>query len=108
MFHDIFAGPSTGMQVSVAVNYNYRLAEADAGDPIAPSLRVLLMPRSDYVASLPARLAESLAFWQSTNDPRKIGGEWQFSVSLYSAIEPQLDRPILRLERIISPLPASQ
>lgn len=108
MFHDVFAGPGTGMQVSVAVNYNYRLAEADVGDPIAPSLPVLLMPRSDYVATLPAQLAQSLAAWQTENDPSKIGGEWQFSVSLYSAIEPQLDRPILRLERIISPLPVSR
>jgi hypothetical protein len=47
---------------------------------------------------------QSLEAWQTANSPSTPGGEWQFNVSLYSAIEPAMDRPILRLERIVSML----
>ncbi|MDT8758460.1 hypothetical protein MZO42_07105 [Sphingomonas psychrotolerans] len=108
MFHDIFDGPGTGLQISVAVHYNYWLAEAAVGDPLTTSLPVLLMPRSTYLSTLPQQLADSLTTWQSNNDPSKVGGEWQIAVSLYSAVEPTLDRPVLQLQRIISPLPAGE
>ncbi|MCY0916310.1 hypothetical protein [Massilia antarctica] len=106
MFHDIFASTAAA-QISVAVNYNFRLVEGGPGEPLAPSLPVLLMPRGTYSDGLPGQLAQALDTWQAANDPSKTGGEWQISVSLYSQIEPQLDRPILMLERIISPLPSA-
>lgn len=104
MFNQIFAGNTTAVQVCVAVSYNYRLVEVDVGDPLTLSLPVLLMPRSDYATTLPSQLASSLQIWQNNNSPSSTGGEWQISISLYSAIEPGLDRPILQLERIISNL----
>jgi hypothetical protein len=43
-------------------------------------------------------------YWEKTVLPVTVGGLWGFGISFYSSTDPALDRPLLELKRVVSPL----
>ncbi len=107
VFTALFGSDTTDRQIAFAIRYGYRLVAAGP-DSIETLLPVLLHPRYTYVASgsdatVPA-IITALDHWQSETQPSSNGALWGFGIDLYSNTDPSLERPLLRLKRLVSPL----
>lgn len=100
VFDTIFDGDPAGRQVSVAVRYGYALTPG--ADPIESYLPVALHPRYEYSGVAP--IIGATDAWYGENLPATAGGLWAFGISLYSSLDAALDRPLLTLNRLVSPL----
>jgi hypothetical protein len=100
VFDTIFDGNSTDRQVSVAIRYGYALTPG--ADPIESYLPVALHPRYEYSGVAPIISATDI--WYRENLPATVGGLWAFGISLYSSLDSALDRPLLTLSRLVSPI----
>lgn len=99
VFTTILDGAPTG-QVAVAIRYGYALAPGP--DPIETYLPVGLRPSYAYdgVQPIIARVTE----WDAENHPVSPGGLWAFGINLYSSLDQTLRRPLLILDRLVSPI----
>lgn len=102
MFDAVFDGSSAGRTVAVGVRYGYTLVPGDP--PVEALLPVAQSTVAAYDAATIAAITEKLTFWLRDVDPAREGGAWAFWVSLYSSLDPSLQRPVLQLKRLSSPL----
>lgn len=103
LFDAIFDGDPAGREIAIAIRYGYTLVASDP--PIETLLPVKLHPRFLYdPASTVASIIEAVETWAGQVQPVTVGGLWGFGISLYSSTDPSLDRPLLELQRIVSPL----
>jgi hypothetical protein len=57
-----------------------------------------------YQATTVTDLCQALSTWSDTYRPATDGGAWSFWLSLYSALDPDLQRPLLQLKHVVSSL----
>jgi hypothetical protein len=100
VFEAIFDGDPAGRETSIAIRYGYALTAGP--DPIETYLPVALQPRELYEGVSP--IVQAVEAWDSANQPVRDGGLWAFAISLYSSLDAALDRPLLVLSRLVSPL----
>jgi hypothetical protein len=102
MFDAVFDGSAADRTIAVGVRYGYTLVPGDPPvEALLPVVQSTVGPYGDTtIAVLTARLAE----WLRDVDPAREGGAWAFWVSMYSSLDPTLQRPVLQLERLSSPL----
>jgi LysM repeat protein len=100
VFDAIFDGDPDGRETSIAIRYGYALTPGP--DPIETYLPVALQPRQLYEGVSP--IIEATEDWDNANQPVRDGGLWAFAISLYSSLDEALDRPLLVLTRLVSPL----
>jgi hypothetical protein len=66
---------------------------------------VHLHPRFVYdPATTVTSIIGAVEDWAKTVLPVTVGGLWGFGISFYSSTDPALDRPLLELKRVVSPL----
>jgi hypothetical protein len=103
LFDDMFDGDPVGRQIAIAIRYGYTLVPADP--PIETLLPVKLHPRFVYDPTTTVTgLIDAVEDWEKTVLPVTKGGLWGFGISFYSSTDPALDRPLLELKRVVSPL----
>lgn len=103
VFNEMFDGQPDGQQIAVSIRYGYTLVQAGA-DSIETLLPVLLHPRYDYTNSTVSGIIQAVGQWQQATQPVTTGAVWGFSISLYSTTDPDLDRPLLELQKLVSAL----
>lgn len=86
----------------MGVRYAYPLGPGDP--PIEALLPVAQSAVEPYDADVVPAITKHLEEWLRDVDPAREGGAWAFWVSLYSSLDPTLQRPVLQLERLSSPL----
>lgn len=103
LFDEIFDHDPAGREIAVAIRYGYTLVPSDP--PIETLLPVMLHPRFVYdPASTVQSIIDAVEHWADQVQPVTAGGLWGFGISLYSSTDPSLDRPLLELKRVVSPL----
>jgi len=103
LFAAIFDGDPAGREITVAMRYGYTLAPAER--PIETLLPVKLHPRFRYhPATTVQSIIDAAEAWAANFQPVTAGGLWGLSISLNSSADPELDRPLLELRRLVSPL----
>jgi len=104
LFDAVFDGDPAGREIAVAIRYGYTLVASDP--PIETLLPVKLHPRFRYdPATTVQSIIDAAQNWESQVLPVTAGGLWGFGITLYSSTDPALDRPLLELQRAMSPLP---
>jgi len=104
LFDAMFDGDPAGREIAVAIRYGYTLVPSEP--PIETLLPVHLHPRFVYnSATTVADIIDAVNHWEKTVQPVTVGGLWGFGISFYSSTDPSLDRPLLELRRVVSPLP---
>ncbi|WP_269582948.1 hypothetical protein [Roseibium sp. Sym1] len=101
IFEAIFDGNAQARDISIAARYGYTLTGGD--NPIRTFLPATLHPRYSYSGVAP--IVTAVETWQSANNPATTGALWGFSISLYSALDEALNRPILQLTALYSNIP---
>jgi len=105
-FGEMFAS-LTGMPLTVGAAYGYQLVppgpDGDEGG-LRTTLPVALYPSQPLGATTGSTIAAAVERWRRDNDPVAEGGEWIFSVSLYSQVDPAATRPLMVLERLVYPI----
>ena len=103
LFNKMFDGNPAGREIAVAIRYGYTLVPSDP--PIETLLPVNLHPRFTYLpAATVTSIIGAVEDWEGKVLPVTVGGLWGFGISFYSSTDPALDRPLLELKRVVSPL----
>jgi len=103
LFDTMFDGDPTGREIALSIRYGYTLVASDP--PIETLLPVKLHPRFVYdPATTVASIIAALESWTDQVEPVTAGGVWGFGISLYSQTDGSLDRPLLELKQVVSPL----
>ena len=103
LFDKMFDGDPVGREIAIAIRYGYTLVPSDP--PIETLLPVHLHPRFTYdPATTVTSIIGAVEDWAKTVLPVTDGGLWGFGISFYSSTDPALDRPLLELRRVVSPL----
>lgn len=103
LFNTLFDGDDQGREIMVGIRYGYTLVPSTP--PIETLLPVLLHPRFEYdPASTVQDIIDAVNAWAAQAQPVTTGGLWGFVISLYSSTDPALDRPLVELARIASPI----
>jgi hypothetical protein len=103
LFDKMFDGNSANREIAVAIRYGYTLVHSDP--PIETLLPVHLRPRFVYDPNTTvADIIGAVEDWEGKVLPVTTGGLWGFGISFYSSTDPSLDRPLLELKRVVSPL----
>jgi hypothetical protein len=103
MFASIFADQPADRTIGVGVRYGYQLAPGDPPLEAYLPVKQSTVGPYDQTATVP-EITAALTTWKKDNDPATIGGGWAFWVSLYSGLDPSLQRPVLQLKRLVSEL----
>ncbi len=89
------------LQLNFGIGYSYELVpnptEPDKG--LTSLLPVALYPSQTLSSSIGEHIQTALTNWQNSNHPNTTGGEWAFSLMLYSAME-ESPRPLLILDKL--------
>lgn len=101
-FATVFDGHAADRTVGIGVRYAYTLVPGDP--PVEALLPVLQSTVGDYESTTVGAVTAYVDQWRRDNDPATDGGAWAFWVSLYSSLDPSLQRPVLQLKRLSSPL----
>ncbi|HEY7070009.1 MAG TPA: hypothetical protein VH479_07850, partial [Acidimicrobiales bacterium] len=102
MFDTIFDNDPADRTIAVGVRYGYTLVE---GPPLVEALLPVVQSTvGPYGGATIGVLTEWLDQWLRDTDPARDGGAWAFWVSLYSSLDPTLQRPVLQLKRVSSAL----
>ena len=103
LFDKMFDGDPVGREIAIAIRYGYTLVPSDP--PIETLLPVNLHPRFAYdPATTVTSIIGAVEDWEGKVLPVTDGGLWGFGISFYSSTDPALDRPLLELKRVVSPL----
>ncbi|MBB4284581.1 hypothetical protein [Roseospira goensis] len=93
------------LTVTMGVSYAYELA-TDPLDPrhgLIEETPIYLYPNQPLTDQTAGVMQSAVAQWRATAAPVAQGGEWVFSLTLYSALEDD-QRPLLTVERLFLPL----
>lgn len=94
-----------GLSITAGVSYAYELAT----DPLDPShglvgeTPVYLYPNQTLDGSTAGNLQTAVDTWQGQANPQREGGEWVFSLTLYSSLEEDR-RPLLVIGNLYLPM----
>jgi hypothetical protein len=102
MFDTIFDGSSEARTIAVGVRYAYTLVPSDP--PIEALLPVFQSPAGRYDGTTVDTLTTRVDRWLREVQPATTDGAWAFGVSLYSSLDPGLQRPVLQLKRLSASL----
>ncbi|GGB42500.1 hypothetical protein GCM10011505_24840 [Tistrella bauzanensis] len=103
VFNAMFDNDPAGREIAVAARYGYALVPGET--PIETFLPVALHPRYTYdQATTVQGIITAVESWASAAQPVTTGGLWGFGISMYSSTDPALDRPLLELQRLVSPI----
>jgi LysM domain len=97
----------TGLHITMGLFYSYELTPNPTDPQLAltSELPVGLYPNGLLDAATGTNIANALKVWHDNNKPNDTGGNWLFSFTLYSPIDPGARRPLLILERLVYPIP---
>ena len=101
-FAAIFDGDPADRTVAVGARYEYTLVPADP--PVSALLPVVQSTVGGYGDSTVPDVTEALTDWSDREQPETAGGAWAFRISLYSSVDPTLQRPVLQLRHLVSAL----
>ena len=105
LFDTLFGGNFKDREVGFNIRYRYALSGGEM--PLETFLPVALHPRAKVDDKTRSSIIEVCKNWESDVAPITTGGMWCFGVSMYSTINPKLERPLLQLKQLTMPLPAS-
>lgn len=103
-FDTLFPGAmsfATPLQITMSASYAYELA-TDPENPahsLAAEVPVYLYPNQQLTSATAGALQAAVEHWQGIEDPEVEGGEWVFSLTLYSSMQGE-QRPLLLVERM--------
>ena len=102
MFGTIFDGSSADRTIAIGVRYAYTLVESHP--PIEALLPVYQSPAGKYDDSIVGTVTREVDKWLGNVNPTKTDAAWAFGITLYSSIDPGLQRPVLQLKRVSAAL----
>ncbi|WP_395787817.1 hypothetical protein [Aquimonas sp.] len=107
-FDTLFPGAmefDTPLRITMAASYAYELATApeNPAHSLAAGVPVYLYPNQELTSATAAALQTAVESWQAAEDPQVEGGEWVFSLTLYSSMQGE-QRPLLLVERMFCAL----
>jgi len=101
-FTTLFGAQRIGQPVTMGLYYGYQLVPAATPDAaLATYLPVGLYPNQAITATTATEIAAALDTWKRVNQPATTGGEWAFSLVLFSQVETRAQRPLLSLDRLV-------
>ncbi|MFK0312750.1 LysM peptidoglycan-binding domain-containing protein [Pseudomonas sp. NPDC090233] len=110
-FDTLFRDPpkNGGLHVTLGVAYVYELATepSDSHHALVGETPVCLYTSPSLDASTAGHLQSAIDDWRKQNAPRKDGGEWAFSLTLYSSQE-EHPRPLMSIANLYLPLALEQ
>lgn len=104
LFPEVMQGTLTAT-ITVGISYAYELV-TDAEDParsLVSEMPVLLYPDKPLDSNTAGILQNAVDDWANSYQPNTNGGEWIFSLTLYSSMETQ-KRPLFISERLFCKL----
>jgi LysM repeat protein len=104
MFDAVFDGDDADRTIALGVRYGYTLVPGDP--PVEALLPVVQSTVGPYGADTISKVTERINEWKAVTEPATDGGAWAFWISLYSSLDPTLQRPVLQLKRLSSALVA--
>ncbi|MFJ3794102.1 hypothetical protein [Kitasatospora sp. NPDC090091] len=105
VFDAVFDGDPADRTVAIGARYAYTLVAGDP--PVSALLPVVQSTVGTYDAATVPALMRALVAWSEREQPATAGGAWAFRLSLHSALDPSLRRPVLQLRHLSSPLDPS-
>ena len=101
-FTALFGDARMGQPVTLGLYYGYQLVSApDPADALATDLPVGLYPNQPITQTTAAQVAAALDAWKDANRPATTGGEWAFSLVLFSQVNARAQRSLLDLRRLV-------
>ncbi|NPC49621.1 LysM peptidoglycan-binding domain-containing protein [Corallococcus sp. AB032C] len=118
----LLEGGGEGRTVKTACYYGYQLAEPTVGTSTAlraqsntragrllaetdtwlvSLLPVFLRPNAPFTSTYVKELVEAIAEWRKNNPASEQGGMFVFEVSVFSALDPEAQQPLLQLTRLV-------
>lgn len=96
------------LKITVGISYAYELVPnpRDPALSLVSEVPVALYPDKLLDASTAGVLQDAVNSWKTANKPNEKGGEWVFSLTLYSSMEEE-KRPLLVVERMFCGLGSS-
>lgn len=86
-FTALFGTAYIGKVVTMELSYGYELVAPDeSSDGLVTYLPIGLYPNQALSATTAQQLSAATATWKSINKPVETGGEWVFSIKLYSQL----------------------
>ncbi|HZN15993.1 MAG TPA: LysM peptidoglycan-binding domain-containing protein [Acidimicrobiales bacterium] len=102
-FDEILAGGPANPVVAVGARYGYDLT--GGAQPVEAYIPVMQSTAGSYQGATTVGAVELyLSEWHDNVHPESEGGLWALWISLYSSVDPELDRPVLQLKRLVSRL----
>ena len=108
LFADLLG--TAARDIKVAVSFGYELIEAarppafappvERPEPIISLLAVLYSPRTPFSAGFVTQLDAAIQGWESAQTLPSAGGLYVFDVSVFSALDNTMVRPLLDIERL--------
>lgn len=89
-FTTLFGTDKVGQQVTMELSYGYELVKGSkhASEGLVTYLPIGLYPNQTLSDQTGEQLSEIIAGWEADNKPNPEGGEWVFSLKLYSQLTP--------------------
>ncbi|EXU63791.1 hypothetical protein Z951_34290 [Streptomyces sp. PRh5] len=102
VFRTVFGGDPADRRVSVGMRYAYTLVPG--APPLVALLPVAQSTVGTYDSTTITGITTALDAWLQREQPTPDGGAWAFRLSLHSSLDPSLQRPVLHLRHLSSPL----
>ncbi|HWX43807.1 MAG TPA: hypothetical protein VNY52_00625 [Solirubrobacteraceae bacterium] len=99
VFAAIFDNNASSRSIACEIRYGYELG-GSAQAPLVSHLPVAFRPKYDYAATSVQQIIDTVTTWRTANAPATVGGEWVFSLSMFSSVDSSSDRPLLKLGRL--------
>jgi hypothetical protein len=105
LFPNAFLPGAPPLWISMGIFYSFELAPdpADPSRSLVSEVPVALYPDKRLDGDTAGVLQAAVNAWKTLNNPNPQGGEWVFSLTLYSSLEDR-KRPLLLAERLFSGL----
>ncbi|MGW0748135.1 hypothetical protein [Streptomyces sp. NPDC002587] len=102
LFDAVFDGDPADRTIAIGARYAYTLVAGDP--PVSALLPVVQSTVGTYDTETVPTLTRALVEWSERERPATEGGAWALRVSLYSSVDPSLQRPVLQLKHLSSEL----
>ncbi|HLG54021.1 MAG TPA: LysM domain-containing protein [Vicinamibacterales bacterium] len=101
-------GTATGLPLTVSFFYGYELVPAQGSDDgITVHLPASLYPNQQLGTGTAAAIGGAVSAWDSKYQPTHVGGEWLFTLTVYSQLDAVATRPLLTVERLVYRIPSA-
>lgn len=102
MFSNMFGDNMNGQKVTMELLYGYELVSpgTSGNGGLVTYLPIGLYPNQPLGPTTAATVSAMFEQWKSDNNPQTAGGEWVFSLRLYSQLT-QLPQTILNVEYVV-------